>query len=195
MPKLIPVPPRTKFGKWTILKYLGGGFYVCKCDCGTERKVNVSSLRLGKTRSCGCAKEYPKGLAARNSVLRMYRRGAKKRNLIWNISDSEFFDMTSKDCYYCGAIPKQELRIREATGSYFYNGLDRLDNSIGYVSSNIVPCCGRCNRAKQTMSKEVFLDWIAQVYNHCVTKAVHSETSVLSECIPDQISAPQQTYL
>jgi hypothetical protein len=30
-------------------------------------------------------------------------------------------------------------------------GLDRLDNDIGYMSGNVVPCCGICNTTKNSM--------------------------------------------
>lgn len=49
-----------RFGRWTVIgdkKRIGRGYKVlCRCDCGTERYVNKSDLRLGKSRSCGCLK-------------------------------------------------------------------------------------------------------------------------------------------
>ena len=32
---------------------------LCRCDCGTERVVYAQSLRVGLTKSCGCAKPVP----------------------------------------------------------------------------------------------------------------------------------------
>lgn len=43
-----------KFGRWTVLKYLGDQYYLCRCECGTEREVYAGNLRDGKTKSCGC---------------------------------------------------------------------------------------------------------------------------------------------
>ena len=45
-----------------------------------------------------------------------------------------------------------------------YNGLDRVDNSRGYEPSNVVPCCRRCNRAKDDMSSQEFMKWLGQAY-------------------------------
>ena len=29
-------------------------FYICKCDCGNTKSINVNSLKRGATKSCGC---------------------------------------------------------------------------------------------------------------------------------------------
>lgn len=42
------------FGMWTALKYLGNQYYLCRCECGTEREIYAGNLRDGKTKSCGC---------------------------------------------------------------------------------------------------------------------------------------------
>ena len=60
MPKArIPaVPAGTKFGAWTVLGEAGlnrhgGTMVLARCDCGTERTLTQSNLRLGMTKSCG----------------------------------------------------------------------------------------------------------------------------------------------
>ena len=47
-----------------------------------------------------------------------------------------------------------------------HNGVDRLDSSIGYEKFNCAPCCFKCNRAKDTMSSEEFIDHIERIHNH-----------------------------
>ncbi len=42
-----------KFGRLTIVKYLGSSFWECLCDCGNITRVHTGSLD-GHTRSCGC---------------------------------------------------------------------------------------------------------------------------------------------
>ena len=42
-------------------------------------------------------------------------------------------------------------------GSYVYSGLDRVDNSIGYILENVVPCCVTCNSMKMAMSYNEFI--------------------------------------
>ena len=48
-----PVPAGSRFGRWTALE-TSIGTVPCRCDCGTEKRVNVSNLRGGKSQSCGC---------------------------------------------------------------------------------------------------------------------------------------------
>lgn len=51
-----------KFGRWTVLErapkpegsHSTSAFWLCKCDCGTERVVSGNVLRQGKSQSCGC---------------------------------------------------------------------------------------------------------------------------------------------
>ena len=50
-----------KFGEWTVLgikdKQYGKGYYFdCVCSCGNRRLVAGNSLRLGKSKSCGCSR-------------------------------------------------------------------------------------------------------------------------------------------
>lgn len=62
-----------------------------------------------------------------------------------NDLDVEFIkDMISRPCSYCG-----ETKIRIT--------LDRKDNSIGHLKSNVVPACIRCNYTKRDMPYEAWL--------------------------------------
>lgn len=49
--------------------------------------------------------------------------------------------MAGAPCHYCGG----KLGKRCPTG-----GLDRIDNAIGYVKGNVLPCCGVCNMTRGT---------------------------------------------
>lgn len=54
------------FGRWsTLTEYAGSKKvkrgWICRCECGTERPVDVYSLRDGKTKSCGCLESELKG--------------------------------------------------------------------------------------------------------------------------------------
>jgi len=109
--------------------------------------------------------KLPKGIADRNSLYRKYKWKARSKNREWNLSIERFTELTSSDCYYCGEKPKQihNRNNAEYNGHYIHNGIDRKDNSLGYTLTNSLPCCKVCNRAKETMSYEDFINWIKKL--------------------------------
>lgn len=51
--------PGDTFGEWTVLEMTGAkwtGRSLCRCSCGTERKVHNLNLMKGKSKSCGGCK-------------------------------------------------------------------------------------------------------------------------------------------
>lgn len=47
-----------KFGYWTIIEPAKGKdrkkSYLCECKCGTRKVVHLDTMKLGKSKSCGC---------------------------------------------------------------------------------------------------------------------------------------------
>ena len=99
-----------------------------------------------------------------------YRSRAKQRGLFFDLSESEFRDLTSSSCYYCGINPKRSQsrwnRKKRAIDYYCYNGLDRVDNNVGYTPENVLSCCTECNMMKRTMSIEEFFDQVRKIYQY-----------------------------
>jgi len=59
------------FGRWIVLGKAPSNLHkqtmwLCRCECGTERAVNAQNLRVGKSTSCGCAREEGRPLLAKN---------------------------------------------------------------------------------------------------------------------------------
>ena len=53
--KAKPILVGSRFGHWTVLgNGTSNGKSLCECDCGTKREVDNTSLRSGKSTSCGC---------------------------------------------------------------------------------------------------------------------------------------------
>ena len=47
------------FGRWAVIKKLGthltgNALWLCRCQCGNEKKMISQSLRNGQSKSCGC---------------------------------------------------------------------------------------------------------------------------------------------
>lgn len=69
------------------------------------------------------------------------------------------FPLIGKPCHYCDTPPSNIMKTRNSIAPLKYSGIDRVNNSEGYVSGNCVPCCTICNRAKQGMSVSEFAMW------------------------------------
>jgi 5-methylcytosine-specific restriction endonuclease McrA len=72
----------------------------------------------------------------------MYVYDARRKNNFWELTLDQFQEITQKSCEYCGRPPSQKSR------AYTYNGVDRVDPKLGYMPSNVVPCCWECNHIK-----------------------------------------------
>ena len=162
-----------KYGMLTVLSQEspakdGHIKWKCRCGCGEITIVSGNKLRSGDTKSCSCAKSLEDGEAAFNKMVRGMIKNAKIRNLTWDISCEQLRELTKQNCHYCGIEPLQCMKSDSNNGDYIYNGLDRADNSKGYELDNVVPCCGRCNRAKNAYNRDDFLLWIEKVYKYSV---------------------------
>lgn len=157
-----------RFGKLVVLGKAKDK-WLCLCDCGNRKTIYSGALRNGSTKSCGCLyPNLPKGEAAFRLIYLGMLRNAKTRNLSWSLTREQVRVLTKQHCHYCGIEPYQCAKAtshNRLNGSYTYNGLDRIDNTIGYIADNVVPCCGRCNKAKSDMKIEEFKAWIARVHD------------------------------
>ena len=89
---------------------------------------------------------------------------AKKRGLSFLLKYEEFSSLIQQDCYYCGIPPQNFLNLKNK--QFYYSGLDRVNNRIGYELLNVVPCCKFCNIAKGTKTPEEFSNWLKKCYYH-----------------------------
>lgn len=160
-----------QFGRWRVIseseeRYSNGlVLWNCICDCGSTKKVNGASLRNGKSSSCGCLRlevvrlqEYE---ASFNKLYSSYMREAKTRGYQFAITKEEFRCITSQNCFYCGSPPVRECKNNGKKshfyGNYTYNGIDRVNNSKGYIKENCVPSCFTCNQMKLKMNQDDFI--------------------------------------
>ena len=173
LPKNVVDKTGKRFGRLIASDFYGivkhAAIWLCKCDCGGTKAVRGSDLERGAVQSCGCLKpnKKPPGEAAFNDLYRRYKYDAQGKDRKFTIPKTNFRLLVTSNCHYCGTPPNKETTYKEAyNGQFIYNGLDRVNNNLDYTIANVVPCCERCNKAKRGMSKEDFLTWIQNVFNH-----------------------------
>jgi hypothetical protein len=176
-----------KFGRWTPFELVRTQTaqgkktvsWRCRCDCGVEAVVIGGSLINGDSTSCGCYKlecnRGERGGSGLSMIYATYRINARKRNLAFEMTIDEFKELTSSRCYYCDAEPQNTsesggLRTEAARehSRYIYSGVDRVDNELGYIIGNCVPCCKDCNKAKMDRPLAEYLAWLKKTTNHLV---------------------------
>lgn len=170
-----------RFNRVTVLglvKINNESRWHCICDCGTEFVVRGGALVNGNTKSCGCyAKERVKARFKKNDLpssfnllVSRYRHKAKQRGYCFLLTHEQCLALVQASCHYCGVEPQREIKGATCDNSFIYNGIDRVNNSIGYTYENCVPCCTTCNQAKSSLTEEQFLAWVMRV---CTFKGLH----------------------
>lgn len=84
-----------------------------------------------------------------------YQKGASQRGLLFDLSVEEFGEIVRRPCTYCKA--------ESSTIEGKLNGVDRVNNRMGYFSENVVPCCTMCNMGKSRSSPRVFEAYIERI--------------------------------
>jgi hypothetical protein len=88
-------------------------------------------------------REYARAYSARLDIrMRTYIGRANKKGYGFTLTEEQFKDLLSQDCYYCG----------DPGGT-----IDRLDSAQGYTIENSKPCCLTCNWMKVQLSHDQFI--------------------------------------
>ena len=134
------------------------------CGSVTDKRLQT----IEKAKSCGCMQSKRVGKAVGsgrrtaegtrveiNTLISIYKSNARKRGIVFDLSYHQFKTLVDSECYFCGDTEGNTLRKRNYN-DYSYTGIDRVDNSIGYLPSNCISCCSWCNRTKNNGTFENF---------------------------------------
>lgn len=141
-----------------MVSCVGGVRTTCK-DCRKIEKQEYGDLPHVKKRR---AEQYQLNKSSMRTRLRQYywtlvsqyhqyKKSALLRQVPFELTKEDCEQFYAKDCYYCGQ-------------HYVALGIDRVNNDLGYILSNCVPCCKTCNWMKRTQTKEEFLNQIKLIY-------------------------------
>lgn len=81
---------------------------------------------------------------------------ARQRGLAVTIDSAVAEALCQRPCFYCDEFPDD----RNITS------IDRLDSHVGYEPGNCVPCCQRCNWAKNAHTVDEFLQLVENIILH-----------------------------
>lgn len=151
-----------RFGIITVLKFLKRkkipsgtrGYWLCKCDCGTERGIAGTSLRAGRTKSCGCVNLLGKprrsgpnrkinyhGLSRTSPIYRIWsemrRRCLSEKSLLYP-------DYGGRGITICERWDNFQLFHHDMIGAWKAGlSLGRINNHRGYSPAN---CCWQTSK-------------------------------------------------
>ena len=111
------------------------GYYssYCKtCDVERKQKRNENLSEEEKERIKQYVKEHGK-LNRHKQLYHSYRKFDFHKDLQYDLTPEYIKEQIIKPCSYC---------------QYPSTGLDRIDNTLGHLQSNCVPCCWECNTAR-----------------------------------------------
>lgn len=108
-----------------------------------------------------------------NRLYDKYQRDAKKNKRDFQLEFNDFQKLVLGCCYLCGCAPKAQFK-RSDGRFILVNGIDRVDNKIGYILSNCKTACKACNFLKGSLKPKDFSKQIRKIltYSHRITFVV-----------------------
>lgn len=162
-----------RFGRYTVVRRVensaaGATRWLCLCDCGTERTVQMGNLRAGKAKSCGClhrdmmraqtGEANPNYLHGHNK-----RSGPSATYISWmgmksrcdRASDPYFADYGARGIRYCSTWQDFAAFLADMGERPAGLTLDRIDNDGNYERGN----CRWANSKEQAANRRANRGW------------------------------------
>jgi len=186
------IQPNERFGNWLTLKFYSfkevpqtydSAKWECICDCGFKKFIRTADLLGGYTSKCiKCSCKIntqgnilPEKGAAWNKIFGIIKRSAKIRNLEFSLTKEHIKELVLQNCFYCDCEPSNLVKSSKGD-EIAYNGIDRVDNKIGYLKENCVTCCRKCNFLKTDYNLKEMLNQIEKIYKNKEKILKRSET-------------------
>ncbi len=126
------------------------GYFRVYCKVCHNQKANAynkisSKTEVRRNSSAKAQRIFRKNPANLSQIILKDSKGSdKKHNRQNDLTKESIAKIIANGCSYCG---ETQLRMT----------VDRVDNSIGHIESNVVSACVRCNLARGDMPYEAWL--------------------------------------
>lgn len=136
-----------RFSNWVILEPTvnekrGGKYFLCKCDCGTIKKVSWVTLKNGESKSCGCmkGKRHSKRMTTHGMFgTRIYRIWSQMKSRCYNEMATGYKYWGGKGVIVCDGWKNSFEKFYEWALNNGYEdnlSIDRIDFNGNYEPSN-----------------------------------------------------------
>jgi DNA-binding transcriptional MerR regulator len=166
------------YGMKKIINYIGGNKSLWRTECTNCKftfDLPLDYIKKNIDTKCYNCRDTKKGELGAMFCYKNYLKTAKKRSIKFELTFEEFVIITSKNCFYCGDVPKYDKKMQQEYTKYAYNGIDRTDNEIGYIVDNCVPCCKTCNSLKLDRTLDEFKKHIERIVIHRKNQGFNNE--------------------
>ncbi len=131
-----------KFGKLTVVEYLGGCWWKCICDCGNEKIATTNHLKNNSSVSCGCmTHERKRNASIKHGYFnhRLYRLWSQAKQRCTNPKNDSYYNYGERGIKMCNEWENDFSAFYDWAMKHGYNdslSLDRIDNEKGYSPDN-----------------------------------------------------------
>ena len=144
-----------KFGRLTVIKYVGCGKWLCKCICGNEKIIRGDKLKSGNTKSCGCITKTKNG-ESKTRLCRIYKAMISR---CYNPNNNRYKYYGLKGIKVCKEWLEDYQSFKSWANANGYNKnltIDRIDCDGNYQPSN----CRWITYLEQNKNRKVTLKYL-----------------------------------
>lgn len=165
-----------KFGKLTVLEFShrkgSHNYYICECECGNKKAIDIYNIKKGLTKSCGCISRQKRGSIIDKRIYSVLEGMRQRCN---NPNSDMYHRYGGRGIKICDEWQKDSRAFIKWAYENGYDEnaprrmcqIDRIDNNKGYSPEN---CrwvtnkqnsrnMGKCHIVEYKGEKRNWLEW------------------------------------